>query len=93
MSADNGVYILQTGKEKKEFRVRLLFAVENIYWDDENEEYSSDGKVQIKNAREMWVNCTVFDNEEDAQKEAIKIYKDIGYTEYGISTIAIDEDF
>lgn len=100
MSADNGIYILQTPKGNKfEFRVAHLQAVENFKWDDVNKEYTNDQNVWIENARNMWKDCNVFTNKSEAFQESDKIYyneimnNDYGILEYGICTIEINKEF
>lgn len=107
MSADNGIYILETVKGNgKEYRVEHLQAVENYLWDENLQvpEKSYKGgetdnpNIHIKNAREMWANCKVFTNKQDASLEADKLYNEIiesdfPIIEYGISTIKIDREF
>lgn len=68
MSADNGIYILETSSPDlpTEYRVRELMAVENVYWDDEKHEDSNDPNIWIENAREMWNGCTVYYSRADA---------------------------
>ena len=94
MSADNGVYVLET---KDGFRVAELMAVENYLWDEEIGGDTTDQDVWIKNAREMWANSPHFKTEEEAMKYAKELYdkimKDFGIVEYGISFITIDRNF
>ena len=98
MSADNGVYILQT--KGPEFRVKHLQAIDNVYycWG-----YNEDGTIKggetdnqdiwIVNARQMWFGAPVFTSEEEAWKHAREVYEVISYVEYGIGKIEIDRDF
>ena len=41
----------------------------------------------------MWRDCPVFTNEEDACKEAGKIYDEVRLVEYGMQIIKIDRVF
>lgn len=95
MSADNGIYILQT--KGPEWRVAYASAVENVYWDDEKKEETDDTKVHIKNARIMWGDSEVYTDEEAAVRRAWEIYREeisgYGIIEYGVSKICIDEIF
>lgn len=96
MSADNGVYILETGKGKsKEYRVKHLQAVENVYWDENRNRETDDPDVWIGNARRMWNNCEVLSNKAEAVVEADRIASDpeLWILEYGICTIRIPRDF
>lgn len=122
MSADNTIAILETGIEKKEYRVAHLQAVENIQYDEnapdlgycpnkntyckdhtpdictmciayENRYYSDNLDVLIRNARKMWKDCPVYNDEAEAFLAAKAMYEEIGYCEYGIRTIKIPRDF
>ena len=108
MSADNGIYILQTLKGNGfEFRVAHLQAVENYQWDDNKQnpdkdyvgDYTDDADVQIKNARQMWKGCEVFIDRDAAWKKAEEIYDEImkddfcPILEYGIQIIYIAREF
>jgi hypothetical protein len=94
MSSDNGIYILTTPKGNgHEYRVAHQMAIDNYLWDDESNDYTNDPKVLIKNAREMWKDCKVLTEESEAFQEAVIIYEDVGYTEYGIQFINISEEF
>lgn len=110
MSADNGIYILQTKRKSHdctncwEYRVAELQAVENVDWDENLPntyhglgDYTEDDNVRIKNAREMWKDCKVFNTEAEALVEAKRLYdknmEDIGVVEYGISFVTIDRVF
>jgi hypothetical protein len=98
MSADTGVYILQTLKNKdndKEFEFRVSFqsAIDNYKWDNKTKDYTNDTKIQIKNARKMWKDCKIFTDAEESYREAMKIHNDWDWTEYGIVVIQIDEKF
>lgn len=95
MSADNGVYILQT--LGPEYRVRHMQAVENYYWDDEKKANSDDPDIWVRNARQMWSNCVVHTDRMRAYEEADQIYTKIsedGFpVEYGICVIEIPRKF
>lgn len=94
MSADNTIAILTTPKGKGfEYRVAHQMAIENYKWDYKKKEYTDNPKVQIKNAREMWKDCRVINDEAEAFTEAKRIYDEVGYTEYGIQFINIDVEF
>ena len=99
MSADNGIYILQTNKgDGFEFRVVHLQAVENYQWDNVDKCYTDDEDVLIENAREMWRDCEVFTDKREAFLEADEqteeiLSDDCGILEYGICTIKIDREF
>ena len=95
MSADNGIYILET--EGPEFRVAHLQAVENVDWDESKGKQTDNPDVQIKNAREMWANSKVFYSKDAALSEAAQILKDLSKNgfpcEYGISFVEIPRVF
>lgn len=96
MSADNGIYILET--IGPEYRVAHLQAIDNLAYDESapkgSERYNSKNPdVLIKNARKMWQNCQVFTSEERAMKSAMEMLKDCCVCEYGICYIKIDRKF
>lgn len=98
MSADNGIYILQTpnGMGGLEYRVRDLQAIDNLYWIESGP--SDNPKDWITNAREYWMDCEIFCSVVDAYNHAlqmeIQMQEEDGFsTEYGICMIHIDEIF
>lgn len=96
MSADNGVYILETLAENghyHEYRVAHLCAIDNVNWSEEYSVLMRLDDVRIKNARKMWKDCKAFTNEADAFSEARKIEKSQSWTEYGIVIVVIDRVF
>lgn len=95
MSADNGVYILETKRGSgKEYRVAHLQAVENVNWDTEKGEYTNDPDIHIKNAREMWpLSLPVFTNKDEALARAFDIYEVLTICEYGVQTVKIDREY
>ena len=95
MSANNGVYILQTPSREGgyEYRIKHLQAVRNVYWDTGNSEETNDQDVWIRNARMMWAGCRPYTNKQDAFLEADKIYSTIDSLEYGICIIKISRVF
>lgn len=103
MSADNGIYILQTPKGNGfEYRVREIVGVENIYYkydytskDNPCGGESDNPDVWIKNARHMWSTCEVFTNKTDAYMKADDLANnpDCYILEYGICMIKIDREF
>ncbi|MFA7202703.1 MAG: hypothetical protein WC188_03190 [Candidatus Caldatribacteriota bacterium] len=81
MSADNGIYILPSPvfdtngiKVKTEYRVEYCTAIENIYY------YDCDNKYEYL----YFKNSKIFGTEEEALKEAARLYKEYPYLEYGI---------
>jgi hypothetical protein len=101
VSADNGVYILETlvdvSGSIREYRVTEMGAVDNVYYDEDDECDTQDQDVWIKNARQMWGHCKVFKTQEEALDEAFRIAKEIedegDFTEYGICTISLARVF
>jgi hypothetical protein len=91
MSADNGVYILET--EGPEYRVREMMAVENINWNDETGNYTGDDKIIIVNARRMWHDCKVYTDFAEVLMKAAQILKATDICEYGISFIRVNQKF
>lgn len=103
MSADNGIYILKTtdftavtdvGNESildgvTAYRVAHAMAIDNFdyYKHSEPSEFES-------YLSDVWGNSPVFYNRKDALVYAGELQEEIGYTEYGISTIdASDSGF
>lgn len=91
MSADNGIYVLESlaldGKSS-EYRVTHGQAIENLYWWDFHDgdmcfgvEKDEMNPEQIKNY--FGKSKILFDRVE-ALKEADKILLEVGWTEYGI---------
>lgn len=99
MSADNGIYILQTpGTINDEYRVVHTTNIEDYQYDHDTGRFSVDYKVHIKNARKIWANSIVHITRTGALHEADKIYRDIMNSdfpvlEYGISFIEIPIKF
>lgn len=97
MSADNGVYILETispkDSSKKEWRVAHLQAVEDINWDDNAKISTSNQDIMIKNAREMWARSPIFETKASALIAADTIESKLPICEYGICTIRIERVF
>ena len=91
MSADNGVYILET--EGPEYRVAEMMAVDNVSWDCDLSCETNDFDILIKNAREMWSDALVFTDRNEAIIAAHKLHDEVGYTEYGVSFIGIPKPF
>lgn len=94
MSADNGIYILET--EGPEYRVAHLQNIEDIWYDSTTKEYTNgDNDVAIRNARGMWTGDVL--SKEGARNKAFLMEESIyqqGYPlEYGISNIKIPRWF
>lgn len=95
MSADNGIYILETNTEKEgvtEFHVSHLQAVDNYTWDHINNGHTENEDVHIFNARRMWTG-PVYKNREDAEKYAQELSGEFDILEYGIISIRINRVF
>jgi hypothetical protein len=72
MSADNGVYILET--KGPEYRVAYAHAIENIFNDA--------GMI-----REYFDESEIFFTRKKALDKASEIYDNVKYTEYGVVVI------
>lgn len=99
MSADNGVYILETNIKdsfEKEYRVAHATAVENIEWSDK---IYDDKEITFGDCYLVLLfGCSKIYNKKDSQIEAFQIYEDIirsdfPICEYGISVIVLDKEF
>ena len=84
MSADNGVYILQTFGS--EFRVKHCQGIDNIYGKFNDETFHWDGDDEM--IREYFADAPVFNNLEEALDKAEELSYDIDYLEYGICVIS-----
>ena len=104
MSADNGVYILQTLKDSApgepvesygfEYRVIEAMAIENICWEqDDNGEYSDLGTPSMKTVRKYWKDSPILLSRQEALEYADKLLSGCIFCEYGISFIRINEVF
>ena len=83
MSADNGVFVLQT--EGPEFRVAYAGAIDNIYgsFSDDTLRWEGDMDRMI----DVFGSSKVFNNLEEALDEAEKMSYDYEYLEYGVCLI------
>lgn len=94
MSADNGIYILETPNRNTgftEYRVAHCQAIENIY-------YPEDSKIEDKYLRMLFGKCEVLTDRLAALKLAQEIYDEIMKSifpiiEYGIQTIRFPREF
>lgn len=91
MSADNGIYILET--DGPEYRVAHLQAVENINWNESLGREDSSDDTAIDNASRMWKGSAVHTSRQTALMEADKMARDCPVLEYGISFIKIKRSF
>lgn len=84
MSADNGVYILQTFGP--EFRVKYCQGIDNIYgkFDDETLHWEGDDEM----IKEYFGDAPVFLNLEEALDKAEELSYTYDYLEYGICVIS-----
>jgi hypothetical protein len=88
MSADNGIYILCSQCEQgNEYRVAHCLAIDNIYYDPDCDGFNS--KVLVEYFKE----CNVFTDETMAMDFALKLYQEVGFTEYGIVHINLPRNF
>lgn len=88
MSADNGIYILQT---KDQYRVVHLQAIENIYWsfidgDWRNKDYKKRKYVPTR-VIEMWGDCKYTRSRGVALEIAYNMASKLPICEYGVNII------
>ena len=87
MSADDGIYILQTGSgDKKEYRVAHCMAIDNISCPDLEDAYT----VLLFGKSEVFTDITMAQNK---AFQLFKTYSKYGPIEYGISTITLRKTF
>ena len=89
MSADNGVFILQT--KGPEFRVAYQQNIDDIYgnFSDESFQWQGDPEVML----DYFQNAPIFSNLEEALDKAADIAYDYEYLEYGICVIRDFQDW
>ena len=85
MSADNGVYILET--KGPEYRVVCASAIDNITWAGEP---SFDGEWNTNEVCNYFGDCKVHTNLDEAYKEALRMHNHFEWTEYGICILPYD---
>lgn len=83
MSADNGVYILQT--KGPEFRVAHAQGIDNIFgeWDEERKLWTGNAEYILSTFGESNVFATI----EEAYDVAEAIERSLEYTEYGVCLV------
>jgi hypothetical protein len=79
MSADNGVYILET--KGPEYRVAYASAIDNLTWAGDD---SFDGDWNKKSVRDYFGESKVYTNLDEAYNEAHMLHDNWSWTEYGI---------
>lgn len=87
MSADNGIFILQTlGKEGTEYRVAYAHAIDNIYgeFNDHTLHYDLDKTA----ANQYFGSCQVFRSSDEAFAYAAVLSHSYDYLEYGICLLS-----
>lgn len=89
MSADNGIYILQTAGP--EFRVAHQQCIDNIYgnFSDESLRWQGDPEMML----EYFQNAPMFSNLEEALDKAEELSYNYEYLEYGICVISDFKDW
>lgn len=91
MSADNGVYVLET--DGPEFRVKEIMAVEDLWWSRERAKDDATPEEALQNAREVYKTCEVFTEKSLAYLYAAELYESLDICEYGISPIKMSGKF
>lgn len=95
MSADNGIYILETNHKEggHEYRVAHQQAIDNLSWSEETASDTEDENIHIKNARGMFSDSPVFIDGSLAWEFANNLSKEYEILEYGIQQIKINRIF
>jgi len=101
MSADNGIYILKTVRTRKQegnewvrtepypvYRVSDASAIDNFDWYKTNQPYNIGGYM-----KDIWGDCKVYENEQEAINHATQLEKVIPMLECGICRIDTDYIF
>jgi len=84
MSADNGIYI---AKFPEGYRVTYAQAIDNIMYYPENTRERKETLKEYFGASKLW------NTEDEAWKEARRLYEEDNYVEYGISYSGEFESF
>lgn len=87
VSADNGIYILETPADPTpEFRVTHAQAIENVWWNPETKEidqsYWNEDEILA-----YFSKCKVYRNRLEALEVAHKMAEDYTVLEYGVSSL------
>lgn len=101
MSADNEICILESGKDKKEWRVihAQAFPEQLYYWEvpGTDEKVYKHNQPCPKRLAEHFCDAEILETEEAADKMAEQMVDEIeasgGYVEYGINTVKYKDDF
>lgn len=100
MSADNGIYILEstTDQGTPEYRVTEAMAIENLNYVPASTHEPED--EEFWNLTELWKyfgRCQVYRTEDEAYQQARQLYRrcmdDFGVCEYGICTTKLPRGF
>lgn len=92
MSADNGVYILESQENGTiEYRVTAAAAIENIFWNTER--HTEGSQFNMEEVRNYWGSSKVYTTAESVLMEAYAILKSLSICEYGISTFELPGSF
>lgn len=79
MSADNAIVVM---KFQDGFKVRHMQATENLFWNDETEEYGE--TFNLKTVYEMFKNIPLILSSNMADIHATDLLEEYAYVEYGI---------
>jgi hypothetical protein len=101
MSADNGVYVLSTIRNRKQegiawvacepykvYRVAEVGAIDNFDWYKEKQPYNLGAYMKF-----IWGKSPVYENKEDALLVSHQIEESLDVCEYGVSVIDTDYVF
>lgn len=79
MSADNGVYILKTGKQ---YRVKHLTSINRLYWDSATAKTKD--TMQPDMIMTLFGDCKYTYDANTAIRIALNVCKKLDYCEYGV---------
>jgi hypothetical protein len=86
MSADNGIYILQT---RDQYRVTEASAIDNLHWDNKTMSWSKE--IVPTRVLEYFGNCKYTRDEATALKIAASMLRRTPICEYGINFIKVNK--
>lgn len=88
VSADNGIYILQT---KDQYRIAHLMAIDNVFWSYNDGCLSLGSSLVPARVVEMWGSCRYTRSRKKAFKIAYRWAESLPVCEYGVKIITYNK--